>query len=429
MFAKKFSKIKKFCSLLLYLFLVFCHNKPIPAQELKFFKELAFEHSPLLKKQTYQITFSREKYLAKSLFTENPMLSLSYQNIPASSWPSFGRHVMSGISITLSQKLAFPWVDHYRKDVFRQKYLSEKEKLLDTKKSLILSIDSLFHTLHFFYQLEAIYKEIKETLHGIVNVARSLVAVNKMNSAQLLRIDADIAILENQILQTRAAIAKAQAEMENLCGVKITWNRNNPQNWLTRSREVKIPKNFQMDAHPLYKNALSRLQSKRSQTVLEKANLFPGITLSAGYTIRQEIQDRDLGEDFISLKASIPLPFYYPLKEAHVISAQEANSKFAFEEMKQVRLMLQTSWSGESMRSQDLLKAYASFETEVLPKYKASYQANLGALPSGEITLLNVLDSYRKYLDVLIKQAELFKELVLSLAKLRYLVSNAEDTK
>ena len=418
MSARNFSK--DICLLSFQLLLVIYSHQPALAQELNFFTELALKHSPLLNKQAYQTNFSKEKHLAQSLFTKNPVLSLSYQNIPVSSWPSFGRHVMSGINITLDQELAFPWVDVHRKDTLYQKYLSEKARLLDIKKSILLGITSLYHDLHFFYRLRSILMKNKKTLKSIINISRILVSVNKMNSSQLLKVEADIAILENQILQTRASIANVRAKMENSCGVEIKWTQG--QNWLIKSKQIQIPKDFQIDDHPLYKSALLRLRSEKSQAVLEKARLFPGITLSMGYTFRKEVQNRDSGEDFISLKASMPLPFYYPLKEAHAISAQEAKSKMVSEELKQIKLALQTSWRGELVRSQNLFQAYVNFETEVLPKYQASYQASLRTLPSGTVSLLDVLDSYRKYLDVSIKQAELFRKLQLSIAKLKYLI-------
>ena len=124
----------------------------------------------------------------------------------------------------------------------------------------------------------------------------------------------------------------------------------------------------------------------------------------------------------------MPFPAYYPLKEKHTIAAQESKRKSVSEEARQVKLMLETTWRGEKEKSVNLFQAYQNFENEVLPKYKASYEANLGALSSGTVTLLDVLDAYRKYLDISIKQAGLFKELQISIANLNYLATKKQGS-
>lgn len=401
---------------------------PLSAQTLESFIQKALKHSPVLKGQTYKTNSSKEQYLKESIFKKNPVLSFSYQNVPLSSWPSLDQHGMSGINLMVSQNISFPWESSYRKDSLYNKYLSQKQKESDIKKGLIREITFVYHKLYFQYKKVEILRENKKALGDIVKVARALVSVNKMNSSQLLKIEADISIIENQILQSDAKLKKAQALMEKMCGISLPWQGASAKDWMVKSSAVKVVDELNIKQHPLYKTLSFRTKAQRAKLAYEKGKMFPGITLSGGYTLRQQVAGKD-GEDFISFKASMPLPLYYPLKEKHSISAAESQVRALREDLRNIELMLKTSWQGEKESSKQLLKAYQNFEQEVIPKYFAAYKAQLGALSSGTVSLLDVLDAYRKYLNVSIKQAELYRNLQISIAKLEYLSSQAKENK
>ena len=154
---------------------------------------------------------------------------------------------------------------------------------------------------------------------------------------------------------------------------------------------------------------------------MKKQKFFPGFTLEGTYIERTSIPGKDAGENFYTLRLSIPIPLYYPLKERHSIAAAEKGWQSAKEKQREVELKLEALWEGEKQKAHKLLGAYQNYENEILPKYLAAYKAHLLSLVSTKVNLLDVLDTYRQYLNVSIKEAELYLNLRESILMLNYL--------
>ncbi len=393
----------------------------VHAQSLDNLIKTGFSHSPLLKSKTEQTKMAKESYHKESIFIDNLRFSYNHRNVPITSWPALDKHAMSGQHFKISQKLALPWESNYRKSNLMKHYLSQREKEKDSKRVLQYEISRFFHQLHFQYRKADLLRQSKDSLHQIAKISRTLVAVNKMSSSQVLKIEADISILESQTLETEAMISQSQAKIERLCGIKINWQTKKSKLWLKKSKAVQIPSTMNVQAHPLFHSMKLKVEAAQARYAHEKAKLLPEISLSVGYTLRKGVADTDAGDDFLSFEASVPLPLYYPLKEKHSIAAAKHSLQAIQEELKDLQLFLKSSWEAETKQTKNLLEAYQNFEREALPKYLAAYKTQLKSLATGRIGLREILDSYRKYLDVSIQQAQFFVSLQQSLARLIYL--------
>ena len=409
----------------LYIFLSIIQKNPIHAQSLDSLLKLASKHSPMLKSEAYQTKMLKALHKKESIFTKNPIFSFAHQNIPLVSWPSLNKHAMSGINFGISQTLAFPWEGINRKKRAQKKYLSQKEQEIDRKYILKREITILFHKLHFLYEKMAILNKSKNSLKHITQVARSLVALNKMNGAQLLKLEADISKIDSRLFKIQAMLGSQKATMEMLCGHKIQWDANTSpkgtQSWLKKSSKISMPKKIQIIDHPVWKSMKLKVDQAEAHYAYTKAKLFPEINISAHYILRQERNAANTGEDFISLKASMPIPLYYSIKEKYEISGAKNALEKQKEDLKALHLFIKTSWEGEKENAFNILRSYENYEKEVLPRYFSAYQAHISFLPSGSVSLLDVLDAYRQYLEISLEHAWLFFELTQSLAKLNYL--------
>ena len=90
---------------------------------------------------------------------------------------------MSGISIGISQYIAFPWEDYFRKQIAYKRYLSQKEALKEAKNLLMFQVKSLYHRILFLYNKQLIHKENKTVLQQILKVSETMVANNRMASS------------------------------------------------------------------------------------------------------------------------------------------------------------------------------------------------------------------------------------------------------
>ena len=257
-----------------------CLVRALSAQSLEFLTREGLKHSPVLRSYSLERQRSKKLHARESIFTENPKFSYGYQNIPTSSAPSksaLGEYPMSGISLGLSQKLAFPWESSTRKDIFWNKYLSFQEKEKEARRNFIRQIELLYHRLHFQYKKRNIIQSSKKSLGSIVKLARTLVSVSKMSVANLLKVEADFSILENQLLEIEAEIGRLQAQLEGICGLKIKWKKNDGKRWLVKSKNIRIPEHWNKKKHPLFKALSFASAEAQAHYSHEKAKIFPRI--------------------------------------------------------------------------------------------------------------------------------------------------------
>lgn len=401
------------------------------AQNVEYFLNKAFENSPVLKSQLHKTNASHELYKKESVFSKNPVLNIGYSNVPISEWPSLNKHPMSGINIGISQYIASPWEDTYRKRVFYQKYLSEKEAIEETKNLIAFQVQSAYHNILFMHKKKQVMNENKQVLSDVLRLAESLVSVNKMNSSQLLKIKADIFSLTNKITELDGKISKMHSNMEMLCGITLEWIVTDEllKKWIDDDTVKNTPAKFNVKNHPLYKRIHAIYEAQIAAHKLEIAKINPGATFGLDYRIRQEVTGKDEGEDFISFKASIPIPLFYVLKEHHSIKASREKENETREMLRSTEIDLITKWKGESNNHSNLLKSFSSFENDVLPGYLAAYKAHIASLSAGTVNLLDVLDTYRLYLNSSLDHARVYKELNISKLRLNYLLHDYPNKK
>lgn len=398
---------------------------PVLAQSSEFFLDKAFKHSPVLKSKSYNAKSARESYRQESIFQKNPVFSLGYSNVPVSQWPALDTHAMSGISLGLSQYIATPWEDYYRTQKKYKQYLSEKESLHEAKNLLAFQVQSAYHNISFLNKKKQIIGKNRNVLKDILRLAESLVSVNKMSSAQLLKLRADISILDNRIIEVDGALSKVKAGMEKLCGTAVNWDKSEDSvtdKWINIETAKITPSGFRYKNHPVYKKVYALYEAVKANQKLSKAQLTPGVTIGVDYRIRQEIPMKDDGEDFISFIVSAPIPLYYPIKDRHRINSAIEKEKGQKEILKSVALELESKWKGESGNHNKIMSAFINFEKAVLPIYWAAYQAQFGSLAAGTVNLLDVLDAYRLYLKASLEDARLYRDLMISKLRLNYLL-------
>ncbi|MDY6932762.1 MAG: TolC family protein [Spirochaetota bacterium] len=408
---------------LIFIFIVRSASS-VKAQGVDYFLDMALKYSPLVKSQIHRMNAAEKLYDKESIFQQNPIFSIGYSNIPLSDWPALDKHSMSGISIGVSQYIASPWGDTYRKRTFYQKYQSEKESLKETQNLLIFQVQSAFHNILFLYKKQNILKENMKVLADVLRLVESLVSVNKMNSSHLLKLRGDVSALNNRIIELNGDISIAKADMERICGIALNWDITDKSidSWIDANRAKGNFEGFHVENHPLYRKVYSHYVGERAAYQLEIAKLNPGVIFGFDYRIRQEIPGKDNGEDFLSFKASMPIPLYYALKERHSINAAKEKQDELKEILKGIEIELSTKWKGEKENYSKLLEAFTSYEKQVLPSYWSAYEAQIASLSGGNINLLDVLDAYRLYLNASLEAARLYRDLMISGLRLNYLI-------
>ncbi|MDH4263440.1 MAG: TolC family protein [Spirochaetia bacterium] len=401
---------------------VFSQNAPGQAAEssINFYVQKALEKNPQYLAALHDSGQTKSMYESESMFMQNPMLSFALVNVPLATFPSLTSDPMTSMSFMLEQEISLPGESLSRKKMALNEYLA-KEKDADALRLMLISkVEGACYDLVFLYQKKKLLVENRQALEGIVSVTRTLVSVNKINSAQLLKLEARLSQMANEITETEAMIIRGENELENLTTQKpeekkLPLDRLEPES-------IKIPSGFKPENHPMYKASLAMRERARANKEHEVAKYFPSLKFGADYMVRQPIPGVSMsGEDMISLRITAPLPLFFAFKESKSVKAADEGLTRYDQYFEETRLRLKTSWQGEYGMAQNLLTIYSNYHRDILPRYYASYKAMLGSLSSSQVSLLDVLDSYRDYLEVSIKEAEVYRDLRKSISMLKYL--------
>ena len=380
----------------------------------------ALENNPQYQAALHQTAQMKNMEESESVFMENPMFSFGLINVPFSKFPSLTSDSMSSMSFMLEQQISLPGEYVSRKKMAFEEYLAKQKDAEALRLMLTARVEAACYDLVFLYQKKNLLVENRHALESIVSVTRSLVSVNKINSAQLLKLEAKLSQMTSEITEAGAMIVRGESELQNLTTQKpeeatLALPRTEPEN-------IQIPAVFRPENHPMYKAAQAMLGASAAQKDHEIAKYFPALKFGADYMARQPIQGIAMsGEDMISLRITAQLPLFFAFKESKSVKAAEEGEKKAAEFLKETSLRLQTSWNGEYGMAENFLKIYTNYHRDILPRYFASYKAMLGSLSSSQVSLLDVFDSYRDYLEVSIKEAEIYRDLRKSISMLKYL--------
>jgi len=366
---------------------------------------------------------SKFAWKKQSMF-ENPKFGFAYNNSPLKTFPALDETAMSGMVLSVSQKIYFPWESSSRKRESYWRYMSARQKTAEVERTLEMQVRISYHRYGFFVLQKKLLMKSETALKNIAASARGLVAANKMSSAQLLKLEADINKVATLVLNVDSNMVQAKNKLESLLGFdsKII-DEDFGNYWQT----LKIKKNgfrFKIKQHPLVKVFDNRAKAATAAYGLSKAKTLPAVTFSGAYTIRQPLASGGTGDDFISLKAAMPIPLFYGLKNTHQISQKKLQLVTTIEMTKQVELNLSTMWKSVKKQYQNLLKSASHYRTKVNPMAFASYKAQLGAFASGTVKLLDVLDAYRFYLKSNIDYQKVRMQLFKAHAQIIYFVGD-----
>lgn len=369
-----------------------------------------------------------KKLDAQSFLTKDPVFAFSYANIPLSSWPDRTAHAMSGLQYSISQELSISPESSYRKERYRQLHLSTKSKRKLFEKELERDVTIWWHRLLWQRKKEDILNDSYTALEKILNIARQKVAVNQMNSTLLLKIEADKKLLKNRLLETQTDITEVVNNLSRLCVCDVKLSDVPDTAWFIDADNINIPGQIEFTKHPLREGLLHQQLAARNMVNQSKYDLIPKLTLTAAYTQREEIRGRDTGEDFITLKASMPLPLWYTFRQSNSIAAEENQEQAIDRRLSALDVQLKTTADTEMKRAQSLLNSYRHYQNQVVPGYYTAYSGELAALTYSKTTLISALDAYRLYLEVSLGQAETFFKLQKSLASIHFLQGREHES-
>jgi outer membrane protein TolC len=403
----------------------------ISAEPADHYLKLARENSPRLSAQRANAAAAKSNYLKESIFKENPDLMIGLMNVPVNSFPALNRDQMSGFVVGVSQKIALPWEDHYRKESSRQRAeFEERDKDL-LFANLGWEVSEKYNSLQYAYHRHASLKDARALLKSNLNIMARSIKLQKNIVPQILEARANLTTLDNEIITTEYEIEKLWLELEVLCGTTFSheFSAEDRKFWLTGFAELKAPEGFTVTENLQYRKMRSEADAQLAMLSLSKSSLFPEVTLNAAYIARQPVPGMSTGDSMVTVSASTPLPVFYPLKNRHEIEAQSEKVKYAEQILRETQLQLESAWRSEKLKLDALRRTIENYTNSILPAHSSAHKAHLATATAQGMGITEALQAYQMYVSANQERLKVIRDYYSAYYKLQFLSSGVQNEK
>ncbi|MGK0359055.1 MAG: outer membrane protein TolC [Bradymonadia bacterium] len=240
----------------------------------------------------------------------DPMVGLQYSNMPLTR-PYPGGHPMSGLQITVSQRLTGADKIDARVGQARAMAAAGVSGLDESRNRLGAAVAMAWHQLALTRALAGLTVAHQATVDQLSAVLQVRYATNTAAQFELVQLD----LLTAQLIESKADL-DAQA---SALTARINATLGRPPSASIATPDVAPPPPppgldamiAALDAHPRLATLTARAKAEAAGVRRADAERRPDVTVLAGYRVRAAVDGGDPGEDFITIGASMPLPWLW----------------------------------------------------------------------------------------------------------------------
>ena len=240
----------------------------------------------------------------------DPMVGLQYSNMPLTR-PYPGGHPMSGVQLTVSQRLTGADKIDARVDQARAMAAAGQSGLDEARNRLGATIASAWHQLALTRALAGLTVAHQATVDQLSAVLQVRYATNSAAQYELVQLD----LLTAELVESKADLdARALALQAR---INATLGRAPSASIITADVVAPPPPPAlaavlaALESHPRLATLSARAQAEAAGARRAEVERSPDVTLLAGYRVRAAVDGGDPGEDFVTIGASMPLPWLW----------------------------------------------------------------------------------------------------------------------
>ena len=330
-------------------------------------------------------------------------------------------------ALTLSQR--FPWFGKLdlRGKVALQAALAMHQTYRARQREVIARTKRAYYELAYIDAAIGISREEQSLLEHYEELAETRYATGQGLQQAVIKIQAEITRVLNRLDILEQQRVSVEASLNTLMD-------RPPEASLPAVGQPAVP-NVDTDLQALYELGLENRQEllaterriERSERTIDlaKKNYWPDFFVGVGF---MNVGDRsdppgiavpplDNGKNALSISAGISLPIYRDKYDAAVREAGESlhaeRSRYA-----SVRNEMEFSIRDEVVRIQTLSDQIRLFERALIPQSEEALSSTESAYETGQLGVLDLLDSERVLLNVRLANARYHSDLLIALARL-----------
>lgn len=328
-------------------------------------------------------------------FWPDPTLSVAVSNLPTEEL-ALNRTPMSGIQLSIMQKIPFPGKNYYRRKAADAEADSTEQGYLNKRNKLIKRTRDAYYDL---YLLER-YIEIEEThktyLGDYARVAEVRYATGEGPIHDVLRGQVEISLKTEELITLGQRREVAAGRINVLLG-------RPPTTELPPVDRLDLPEldygleelqNIALADSPAVRGDEHSMAQAEASRSLNKLEFVPDITVGVGYRIREVVpMDPVAGEDFWTFSLGFGLPVFSPFKQSHNLDAASASVEMTRAKLDDTRYEVLLDVQDLYLQLEEYRLKIELYEEAILPQAEQSLVAALAGYRAGKVDFLTLLNS------------------------------------
>lgn len=361
---------------------------------------LALERNPrlqALEKKAHALDFRAK---AEGIFPD-PMIGIGVKNMGLRHY-SIGKDMMSGIPVSISQKIPFPG----KLGLLRQtkEILSDQfyEDFISEKLMLRREIKSFYAKLWNACESQKLLEKKKAYLENAFRITEVRYTVGQGTQADLFKVQVEISQTEDMILSMK--------EMEDIFRMKLNALLDFPLDTLLGyPQEISfyiLPYNlselqdWMIQKSPLLKKATFMIKEAFLREQMARKDFFPDFMLQAGKEFKGQLPD--MYEFMIGME----IPIYFWKKQTHFLQETRLTLDATHQDRRAMELELLSMLKEHFIMAKTLEKRIALYHEKILPQAEHALQASMSSYKTGETDFLSLLSDINALIGLQMARVE-----------------------
>ncbi len=337
----------------------------------------------------------------------------------------------------ISQKLPVPEKLDLRGRIALEDTRMALERLQESRIRVIAAVKRAYFQLYVLDKSIEVTRANQDLLRGLIDVARTQVAVGRRSQDDVLRAQVELSNLEAELIALRQRRVTVVARLNELLNRPPAMPVATPKDFDIRQGDLVIEKLFAkaVETNPELKRFERQIERDHRAVELAKLASWPDFTIGFEWmqmdprsafkaprnpTTGQRPVTPQLSEDGSdnwAITFGFNLPIWFDKIKGGI---QEAKSKLAASRQQSTaarnRVYFQVEDALERVRSQQELAAL--FKNTIIPQAEQTYHVSQASYTAGTSDFLYVIDNWRKWLVFTIQYYRSLGELERSVADL-----------
>jgi outer membrane protein TolC len=351
----------------------------------------AMERNPELQSLQYMAEAKGKRVLPAGSLPD-PMLSLSYSNVPVDDF-SLTKADMTSRDIGFTQALPFPGKLSLKEEVARLDAVQASDRVASLRNLIRFRVRKDFFSLLENREVTRLTEKNKALLGELLEVANSRYAVGKAPQQDLFKAQVEISRMEKMLIALRKQEVSLVADLNTLrdrpvdAPVLLPPAHSLPGREYAEEQLVEVAKAW----NPDLKREEDGIARNEAALNLSRKQILPDFQIGAAYKVRENTDTGMSRPDFFSASVGISIPLWHGRKQDQEVEA-------AVRDLSAGRSSYSNALNAVRNRIRDItadlsaMKASLSlYDTGLLPQARESVSASRSAYEVGQVEFASVL--------------------------------------